>query len=148
MSMGIMLGWTGEIHQRALRPIRRGVRGCTIAGGRRDTANGNVNAGNKRQRFGGKAVSEIIRDITGYVTSKDYGLLFLMAKVQSIVCICDHDYYGRPQRPPCRDIAQTISDGSAVNICARGTCYADGDTAEEFVRQCKAANVEWIVPTA
>lgn len=100
---------------------------------------------------------KIIRDLTGYSTSRDYRALYELAKIQSVVCIAD--YYGGAQRdldgnpaPVYRDVCQTIA-GYGVQVSCRGVCYADDigpgddpDGVEPFVESCEAVNLEWVVP--
>ena len=81
----------------------------------------------------------IIRTISGYQTSRDYVLLWDLAKSSSIVCVCDYAH-------GLRDVAQTICDANMTQVSARGITYADGWTAEEFARQCARVNVEFIIP--
>ena len=81
----------------------------------------------------------IIRDVSGYTTSRDYAKLWGLAQRQSVVCICDY-------RDGCRDIAQTIYWEAEVRVVARGICYICPLGYDEFISQCKMVNLEWIVP--
>lgn len=84
-----------------------------------------------------------MRDITGYETSRDYATLARLAETQSVVCIVDYQH-------GCRDVAQTLNCesryGVNLRISARGITYVDAITVEEFERQCRFANVEFLVP--
>lgn len=93
----------------------------------------------------------VIRDLAGYTTSRDYRELWELAQRQSVVCIVDSSC--RP-RPVYRLVAQTITarDG-LVSVRSRGTGYADSigtseqlDGVEVFVRECQDVHLEWIVP--
>ena len=88
-----------------------------------------------------------VHAIMGYKTSRDYALLWKMAQKQSVVCLVD---YPLDTAAVCRDIAHTIChvgvEVSYLNISARGIGYVSAETLEEFERNCKAANVEFILP--
>ena len=84
----------------------------------------------------------VVREVTGYTTSKDYEKLFELAKEQSVLCLCE---FGRGDYK-CMDIAHTIWSGTLMKISARGTVYVWADTLEYFVEQCKTYGVEWIPP--
>lgn len=93
-------------------------------------------------------MSDLIRNILGYPTSRDYARLWELAQTQSVVCAVDYD-------TDCRDIAHTICRQYAncivVSVSARGICYLEGDSRdgiEKFVTRCERANLEWIVPDA
>lgn len=81
----------------------------------------------------------IVRNITGYQTSRDYALLWELGQKQSVVCIVD--YY-----EDCRDVRQTIWNGRYMQVSSRGNGYVDGDTAEEFAKWCQRSNVEFLIP--
>ena len=96
--------------------------------------------GNRKKVLVGKEYDmAIIRTISGYQTSKDYALLWELARASSIVCVVD---YGEGLR----DVAQTICNGVCTHISARGICYVDGFSAAEFCRNCERANVEFLIP--
>jgi hypothetical protein len=84
-------------------------------------------------------MSEVIRDIKGYPTSRDYAKLWELAQKQSVVCVVD---FGKD----CRDVAQTITNACYTHVSARGICYTDGDTVEKFTAGCARVNLEWLVP--
>lgn len=86
----------------------------------------------------------IIRNLSGYKMSRDYAMLWELAKTQSVVCVCD---YGLTY-PKCRDVAQTISHDEKpfVAICARGIEYVSAETVGDFVKRCRRGNVEFVVP--
>lgn len=81
----------------------------------------------------------IIRTISGYQTSRDYALLWELAKTSSIVCVCDYS-------DGIRDVAQTISNKNYTHVSARGITYADGLSVAEFEKNCSRANVEFLIP--
>jgi hypothetical protein len=90
-------------------------------------------------------MSEIlIRDVEGYETSRDYELLFSLAKQQSIICILDYCIF--MDGSVCRDVCQTISDGHEVQVCERGTCFISQRDIESFKKACIHVNLEFIVP--
>lgn len=90
-----------------------------------------------------KGDDEIVRDISGYETSRDYAKLWELAQRQSVVCVVD--FFGGLDTP-CRDIAQTIRNPHEVHVSVRGRTYAFGQDAEEFAESCERVNLEWIVP--
>lgn len=81
----------------------------------------------------------IIRNVTGYQTSRDYSLLWSLAQKQSIVCIVDYC-------EDCRDVCHTIWNGRYMQISSRGNGYVDGDTLDEFAKLCARSNVEFLIP--
>ena len=91
---------------------------------------------------------DIIKNITGYKTSKDYRKLWELAKNQSIVCICDYGTFDAEYR--CRDIAHTTYYDGNMNVSARGIGYVTvfDYKIEEFIKQCEQINLEWIVPNS
>jgi hypothetical protein len=91
-------------------------------------------------------MSEIIRGIKNYPMSEDYALLWSLAQQQGIVCEVDYNFY-RDDSPPVRDIAQTLFRGGNVAICARGTCYIEESSQDEFIRLCKRYNLKFILPS-
>jgi len=82
----------------------------------------------------------LVREITGYQTSRDYALLWELGQTQSVVCTAK---YGED----CRDVCQTIWDGKWMRVSARGTGYADGDSLEDFKKWCARAELEFLIPT-
>ena len=79
-----------------------------------------------------------------YKSSRDYTRLWELAQTERVICWLDYYEY-------CTDIASTkctIYDNGdvTIEISARGTCYILGDTKEDFIRQCKKDNVEFIEP--
>lgn len=84
---------------------------------------------------------EIVHEVAGYETSRDYELLAQLMQSQSVICIVD--CYGGE----CRDIGKTIfTPTNTWQICARGICYIYQWSKDAFVRQCERANVEFIIP--
>lgn len=83
----------------------------------------------------------IINEVHGYSVSKDYSLLYEMAKCESIICLVD--YYVN-----CRDIGHTIYDtvSGSIQVSARGISYIWADNLEQFITQCQAMNLEFIIP--
>lgn len=82
---------------------------------------------------------KVVRQISGYKTSRSYDTLWDLAKNQSIVCICKY-------KSGSRDVAHTIWTDTLVEISARGICYVSADSLESFIEECKLADVEWILP--
>lgn len=82
---------------------------------------------------------ELIRNPTGYNTSKDYALLFEEARRQSIICLCRHV-------GDCIDVAHTIWGNNIMSVSARGTGYVTAENVDEFLKQCEECNLEWITP--
>ena len=80
----------------------------------------------------------VVRAITNYNTSRDYELLFELMQKSSIVCIVDYNF--------ARDVAQTLCREGDYQICVRGMGYIWTDKKEEFLKDCKAYNVEFVVP--
>ena len=81
----------------------------------------------------------MIRNPTGYVTTKDYRLLFEEAQRESIICLCQ---YGND----CTDVAHTIWGSDIMSVSARGTGYVTAGNIEDFVKQCEECDLEWIAP--
>jgi hypothetical protein len=91
----------------------------------------------------------VVRDITGYGTSKDYKALFKIVRSQSIICLVDFDSHaGSVGGGHCsRDVARSIyTDDGLIQISARGTCYVWAKDVDDFVQQCEKQQLEWVVP--
>lgn len=88
-------------------------------------------------------MSEIIRDISGYTTSRDYAKLWELAQKQSVVCVVDFDWRDGEVS---RDVAHTIWSGRYLQVSCRGVTYADGDSLADFERSARRSNLEWLVP--
>lgn len=73
-------------------------------------------------------------------TSRDYSRLAELAKHVSVVCIVDHQ--------KCRDVARAIfrmyHDEGYWNVSARGIGYVTAFDLDDFLRQCRATNLEFI----
>lgn len=81
----------------------------------------------------------VVREIAGYQTSKDYKRLWEIAIKQSVLCVCDYH--------ECRDSAQTIYDSAGVLfVSARGVSYICAKSVNEFIEQCQKINLEWVIP--
>lgn len=83
-------------------------------------------------------------EVTGYETSRDYELLFELAKRQSVICIVDYN-------KDCRDVAHTLFIGKMGQISARGISYLhvftdESDAKEKFVQYCGEINLEFLPP--
>jgi len=85
-----------------------------------------------------------------YKTSRDYDRLYELAKTQRIVCFVDYR-----ENSEIRDVAQTQAiemEYGSLSVSSRGITYVsgidfDGKTAkEDFIIQCKASNLEYIIP--
>lgn len=87
----------------------------------------------------------VIRNVTEYQLSRDYDLLFELMHKSSIICIVDCDF---TKGDSCRDVAQTLcrEGGGDYLISCRGTGYVWAEDKEDFVRQCKISNLEFILP--
>lgn len=72
-----------------------------------------------------------------YKTSRDYELLFVRMKDTPVICIVDY--------LECRDITSTIFDGSTSQVSSRGCCHVHADSSEDFIKQCKSLNLEFVV---
>lgn len=83
----------------------------------------------------------------GYQTFRDYRKLWELAHIASIVCIVDMEH-GEPNT--CRDIARTIysPDWSPelVQVGSRGVGHVWAKSIEQFIAQCEACRLEWLVP--
>lgn len=90
------------------------------------------------QRAEGRRDQRLVREMTGYKTSDDYNLLWRLASETSVVCICKYQ--------DMRDVAHTICHEFETHISARGITYASGRDEEEFAKDCKSSDVEFIVP--
>lgn len=86
---------------------------------------------------------EVIRDIGGYTTSRDYAKLWELAQKQSVVCVVDFDWRDGDVS---RDVAHTIWNGRHLHVSCRGVSYADGDSLADFERSARRSNLEWLVP--
>lgn len=87
----------------------------------------------------------IIRDIKGYATSRDYAQLVTLMQTQSVVCTVR---YGSRIDSPMRDVAHTFfeAESHSFAIRARGMEYVGAHTAADFIRECLAEEVEFLVP--
>ena len=89
--------------------------------------------------------SELNSCVFPYCASRDYKELALRMAVMRIVCFVD---YGTASR----DVATTrfgaASEFARYQIGARGICYIEAGTLEEFSEQCGKLNVQWLYPTA
>ena len=84
--------------------------------------------------------------ITGYPVLRDYDLLAFLMQRQSVICIVDYGKEG-----DIRDVGHTLwspsGDGAGVwQLSARGIGYIYAFSREQFLAECAAANVEFIVP--
>ena len=86
----------------------------------------------------------LIRDVTEYETSRDYGYLFDLMQRSSVICIIDCHF--RHGDPPRRDIAKTLCREGDYQISGRGNGYLIADSKEDFLRQCAIWDVEFIPP--
>ena len=86
-----------------------------------------------------------------YETSRDYELLYELAKSQRIVCFVTP----KGGRGVVKDVAQTqatIREDGSLSVGARGICYIHGfafvgkTAKEDFVDLCRGADLEFIVP--
>ena len=77
--------------------------------------------------------------------SRDYAMLWELAKTQSVVCVVD---YGMTSAITSRDVAHTISrpDTGWVAICARGIEYVSAENWRDFAYRCAKENVEFVLP--
>jgi hypothetical protein len=82
-----------------------------------------------------------------YQTSRDYRKLWELAHIASIICILDMQL-GKPNT--CRDIALTTHSPDwspeVVQVGARGIGYVWAESIEEFIAQCQASRLEWLIP--
>jgi hypothetical protein len=76
----------------------------------------------------------LIREVTGYETSKDYIRLFELAQQESIICLCRGD-------GEMKDIAHTIFDEKYFAVSSRGTGYVCADNPDDFIRQCRQCDL-------
>lgn len=81
---------------------------------------------------------EVIREVSGYKTSKDYKKLYVLCQQQSVICLCDNGQ--------CTDVAHTIFSNGSIGISARGISYVGAWDKKSFVTQCEASGVKWIEP--
>lgn len=99
----------------------------------------------------------IVRDFSGYETSRDYVQLWSLAQKQAVVCVVDYHggAFGDRSGSLLRDIASTqwCPDTCWMQVGARGigyvTAYDDPGRScrEMFISECESVNLEWIVPT-
>jgi hypothetical protein len=84
----------------------------------------------------------LIYEITGYKMSRDYARLAELAKTQSIVCI------DGKMKDVARTIYDRIDDNEVWAISSRGFSYVYAISFDDFMRNCKEANIEFIEPEA
>lgn len=83
--------------------------------------------------------------IVGYPTSKDYKLLWQLMQIQSVICfmVVQCGTYIR------KEMYQTLYDPTPKLEgfwIGQGLIYAKDE--KRFIRQCKKADLEFIIPTA
>ena len=83
-------------------------------------------------------LGSLVRNISGYVTSKDYQKLAALMTTQSVVCICRYNQ--------CRDVCQSLYNGTTWMLNARGIGYVCAFDEQDFIQQCDKYEVEWLVP--
>jgi hypothetical protein len=92
------------------------------------------NARSKRELVG------VIRDPEYYPMSRDYGILWVLAHRQGVICVVDN--------LDCRDVAQTLAmddTKGSVHVSSRGICYVAASDAESFSKSCREINLEWVL---
>ena len=83
----------------------------------------------------------VIRNVGGYETSRDYKALFDLMTKSSVVCVVDYGSSG-----DCRDVAHTLYHDGVYQVSARGISYVYAETIDGFISQCERNNVEFIPP--
>lgn len=78
-----------------------------------------------------------------YQTSRDYELLWSLAKLTGVVCFIDMAFR---EGDVCRDVAATQYYDGVMQISCRGTSYIYAFDRETFLRLCAKYNVEFIRP--
>lgn len=79
----------------------------------------------------------------GYQTSRDYRKLWELAHIVSIICIVDFDH---GDANTCRDIARTIYSPDWSPELVQVGAYVWAESIEQFIAQCQARNLEWLIP--
>jgi hypothetical protein len=80
-----------------------------------------------------------------YTFSKDYEKLWELSRKGSVLCYADYEWgFGEV----CRDVCRTKVFDSVTQISARGICYVYANSREDFLSQCEALHIEWLLPTA
>jgi len=92
-------------------------------------------------------MSEVIRDVVGYRVSRDYRLVWELARRQGVVCVVDYTDGARLAREErLRDVCATLCIDGTVHLSVRGCCYVSAGDPDVFARFCDELRVEWIVP--
>ena len=101
-------------------------------------------------------MANLVRNISGYPASTDYGALWEFAQRQSVVCLVRytprHRWATDKDKSDIFDIAQTIAMPDdlgnfwCVDISCRGINYVQGFGKDDFAKQCKKAEVQWLIP--
>ena len=82
-----------------------------------------------------------------YQTSRDYRKPWELAHIASILCIIDME---RGKLGTCREIARTNHSPDCsldlVQVGARGIGYVWAESIDEFIAQCQASRLEWLIP--
>lgn len=81
--------------------------------------------------------------LTGYAGSRDYERLADLAREQSVICIVD---YERSMRDIGRTMYRCHGNEEYWEVGARGTGYIIAFERDEFIRACRAFNVEFLDP--
>ncbi|WP_043616361.1 hypothetical protein [Chromobacterium violaceum] len=87
--------------------------------------------------------------VAGYSCSQDYRLLAELMRKSSIICLVD--YRGRlGGRVLARDVARTfysLHRGAEVfQVSGRGISFVYDFSEDEFIKNCEALNVGFIIP--
>lgn len=83
----------------------------------------------------------------GYPVSRDYALLWRMAKDSRVVCFVDYRSREPSRLPTLRDVAHTLNPHDDVmQISVRGVCYVWAEGQDDFVAQCRKYDVAFIPP--
>ena len=92
-------------------------------------------------------MSDIVRTrrATPYKTSCDYIHLWELAQKYSVVCFADYKW---DDGYTCRDVCATVFhlDSHRIALSVRGCEYLDADNVDDFVKDCKRYNIEFIPP--
>jgi len=92
---------------------------------------------------------DVIMELANYGGSKDYKRLAELARTKSIICIVNYRY--SEDKPPLRDVAQTMfqkhRERDFFQISARGNGYVTAFSEDDFIRMCEIQDVEFIEPT-
>ena len=79
-------------------------------------------------------------DFLQYPKSQDYELLWDLAQDYQVICLVDYRRDSGRQ-----DVAKAWVQNGIWQIGARGIGYIWAESKEDFVNQCRARNVSWLV---